>query len=395
MAKVNAEIAKRLKAMGIKTTKEDDARKELLAMLKKEGIEGMEDEDTDVLIEMAESFQEDGDSADAEGEEEVPEETEAESEDEGEENPSEQEAEEGLAEEAAEEETAEAEESEEEEEPEPEAEEEEESEQEGDEYDQMDRKALKKVLKDNGIGFKVYKSTTDDEIRNAIRTAMKAREDAGKVKPKKAAKKTTPKAKAVKLNPKANDDDKEVFYKALGKLFPKDKYNYAWVSSAGVTIKAVGKNFNRGLILIENASVQPDKSITCNVYFLTMGKKTDVLDAQDIEYAMSWNNLPFIKHITLDEVVELVTKLFDNITEGIDKIDKRLGESRKKMEETLKKTAKKSAPKAKKAEPEAEAEEEEEPEADEETEEEEAHLSQKKAAVKKTAAKKAVKKAKK
>ena len=393
MAKVNAEIAKRLKAMGIKTTKEDDARKELLAMLKKEGIEGMEDEDTDVLIEMAESFQEDGDSADAEGEEEVPEETEAEGEDEGEENPSEQEAEEGLAEEAAEEEAAEAEETEEEEEPEPEAEEEE-PEQEGDEYDQMDRKALKKVLKDNGIGFKVYKSTTDDEIRNAIRTAMKAREDAGKVKPKKAAKKTAPKAKAVKLNPKANDDDKEVFYKALGKLFPKDKYNYAWVSSAGVTIKAVGKNFNRGLILIENASVQPDKSITCNVYFLTMGKKTDVLDAQDIEYAMSWNNLPFIKHITLDEVVELVTKLFDNITEGIDKLDKRLGESRKKMEETLKKTAKKSAPKAKKAEPEAEAEEEEEPEADEETEEEEAPKP-KKAAVKKTAAKKAVKKAKK
>lgn len=388
MAKVNAEIAKRLKAMGIKTTNEDDARKELLAMLKKEGIEGMEDEDTDVLIEMAESFQEDGDSADADGEEEVPEETDAEAEDEGEENPSEQEAEEGLAEEAAEEEAAEAEESEEEEEPEPE---EEEPEQEGDEYDQMDRKALKKVLKDNGIGFKVYKSTTDDEIRNAIRTAMKAREEAGKVKPKKAAKKTTPKAKAVKLNPKANDDDKEIFYKALGKLFPKDKYNYAWVSSAGVTIKAVGKNFNRGLILIENASVQPDKSITCNVYFLTMGKKTDVLDAQDIEYAMSWNNLPFIKHITLDEVVELVTKLFDNITEGIDKLDKRLGESRKKMEETLKKTAKKSAPKTKKAEPEPEAEEEEEPEA----EAEEEAPKPKKAAVKKTATKKVVKKAKK
>lgn len=386
MAKVNAEIAKRLKAMGIKTTNEDDARKELLAMLKKEGIEGMEDEDTDVLIEMAESFQEDGDSADAEGEEEVPEETDAESEDEGEENPSEQEAEEGLAEEAAEEEAAEAE----EEEPEAEAEEEE-PEREGDEYDQMDRKALKKVLKDNGIGFKVYKSTTDDEIRNAIRTAMKAREDAGKVKPKKAAKKTTPKAKAVKLNPKANDDDKEVFYKALGKLFPKDKYNYAWVSSAGVTIKAVGKNFNRGLILIENASVQPDKSITCNVYFLTMGKKTDVLDAQDIEYAMSWNNLPFIKHITLDEVVELVTKLFDNITEGIDKLDKRLGESRKKMEETLKKTAKKSVPKAKKTEPEPEAEEEEEPEA----EDEEEAPKPKKAVVKKTATKKVVKKAKK
>lgn len=388
MAKVNAEIAKRLKAMGIKTTNEDDARKELLAMLKKEGIEGMEDEDTDVLIEMAESFQEDGDSDNAEGEEEVPEETDAESEDEGEENPSEQEAEEGLAEEAAEEEAAEAEESEEEEKPESE---EEEPEQEGDEYDQMDRKALKKVLKDNGIGFKVYKSTTDDEIRNAIRTAMKAREEAGKVKPKKAAKKTTPKAKAVKLNPKANDDDKEVFYKALGKLFPKDKYNYAWVSSAGVTIKAVGKNFNRGLILIENASVQPDKSITCNVYFLTMGKKTDVLDAQDIEYAMSWNNLPFIKHITLDEVVELVTKLFDNITEGIDKLDKRLGESRKKMEETLKKTAKKSAPKTKKAEPEPEAEEEEEPEA----EAEEEAPKPKKAAVKKTATKKVVKKAKK
>ena len=50
-----------------------------------------------------------------------------------------------------------------------EVEEEEELEGEGDVFDEMDRSALKKELKSRGVDFKVYQSTTDDEIRAALR----------------------------------------------------------------------------------------------------------------------------------------------------------------------------------------------------------------------------------
>ena len=50
-------------------------------------------------------------------------------------------------------------------------EEEEPLEEEGDELDELDRSALKKILVAEGVEFKVYQSTTDDAIRNAIRAA--------------------------------------------------------------------------------------------------------------------------------------------------------------------------------------------------------------------------------
>ena len=60
--KISDAIAKQLKKLGIKNVKtEDDAREKLLAILEKNGIEGMEDEDTESLIDMAESFIEDDD----------------------------------------------------------------------------------------------------------------------------------------------------------------------------------------------------------------------------------------------------------------------------------------------------------------------------------------------
>ena len=64
MAKMNAEIAKRVKALGINAKTEDDAREKLLGILNENGIEGMEEEDTDTLIEIAESFVEEGGSSD-------------------------------------------------------------------------------------------------------------------------------------------------------------------------------------------------------------------------------------------------------------------------------------------------------------------------------------------
>jgi len=55
--KLDAGVAKQLKALGIKkVTTEEDAKKKLCEILEKEGIEGMDDESLDTLIGMVESF---------------------------------------------------------------------------------------------------------------------------------------------------------------------------------------------------------------------------------------------------------------------------------------------------------------------------------------------------
>ena len=67
---LSAVLAKRLNAMGIKVKTDDEARKKLLKVLSDNGIDGMEDETIDVLIDMAESFVEDETSEEEEKSEE-------------------------------------------------------------------------------------------------------------------------------------------------------------------------------------------------------------------------------------------------------------------------------------------------------------------------------------
>ena len=141
--KMNAETAKRVKALGINANDEETAREKLLGILNDNGIEGMEDEDTATLIEIAESFVEDGASA-----AEVPDETES------------KDAEaEALADEADAEDEAESE------------DEKDSKTEDEDKFASMDRTALKAYIKENGLEVKVKKSWSDDDIRDAIRTA--------------------------------------------------------------------------------------------------------------------------------------------------------------------------------------------------------------------------------
>ena len=353
--KMNAETAKRVKALGINAKDEETAREKLLGILNDNGIEGMEDEDTATLIEIAESFVEDGASA-----AEVPDETESED--------AEAEA---LADEAGAEDEAET-------EDETESEDEEDSETEDeDKLAFMDRTALKAYIKENGLEVKVKKSWSDDDIRDAIRTA-EADEEAEEEShveeapapkaapaPKKAAEKkaTTKKAskdegekkigkRGLKLDPKNNESDR-VEFEALKELFPEGEYAYAWVASAGVTIKHIGKNSQRAILLIENCSKQADGSVKCNLYLPTFTKQTDVLDEAGVEYEKCWSGAPFIKGTTMAESIEIIKSLMTYITATVQKIDKRLGENRAKMEESLNKKAdkkadKKAAPAAKK-----------------------------------------------
>ena len=345
--KMNAETAKRVKALGINAKDEETAREKLLGILNDNGIEGMEDEDTATLIEIAESFVEDGASA-------------AEAEDKAETEDAEAEA---LADEADAEDEAET---------EADAEDEEDSETEDeDKLASMDRTALKAYIKENGLEVKVKKSWSDDDIRDAIRTAEadeEAEEEshveeapAPKAAPKKAAEKkaTTKKAskdegekkigkRGLKLDPKNNESDR-VEFEALKELFPEGEYAYAWVASAGVTIKHIGKNSQRAILLIENCSKQADGSVKCNLYLPTFTKQTDVLDEAGVEYEKCWSGAPFIKGTTMAESIEIIKSLMTYITATVQKIDKRLGENRAKMEENLNKKAdKKAAPAEKK-----------------------------------------------
>ena len=350
--KMNAETAKRVKALNINAKNEEEARESLLAILNENGIEGMEEEDTDTLIEIAESFVEEGAAA--------PEAPEA---DDANDDANDDADEDALAEEVEAEEAAEetAEETD-----------------EGDQFDAMDRTALKNYIKEQGLDIKVKKSWSDDVLRDEIRkaTAEDAKPEAEEEKEtapaapaKKAEKKETvkkadkaPKAekaekkvgkRGTKIDPKNNEEDRKVF-DCLHELFPEDEYIYAWVSSAGVTIKHRGKNSQRAMVLIENCSRQADDSIKCNLYLLTFTKQTAVLDEAGIEYEICWSNAPFMKGITLDEAVNIITTLMPHITATVQKIDKRLGENRAKMEESLAKKsapapAKKTAPATKKA----------------------------------------------
>ena len=329
--KMNAEITKRVRALGIKANDEETAREALLEILNNNGIEGMEEEDTDTLIEIAESFVEEGAAnSDDTSEENAPEEETATAD------------EDALAEEVEaedveeEEETAEAE--------------------SGDEFDDMDRSELKTFIKGRELEIKVKKSWSDDDIRNEIRSALaeasteeEAEETAAPVEEKKSApakKSATKTEKKVskrgtkKLDPKNNAEDRKVF-DCLKDLFPEGEYAYAWIASAGVTVKHIGKNSQRAMVSIESCSLQADGSIKCNMYLSTFSKQTTVLDEAGIEYEICWSGAPFMKGITLKSAVETLKVLMPNITATVQKIDKKLGENRAKMEENL---AKKTAP---------------------------------------------------
>lgn len=332
MAKSNLtkEQVKRLNALNISTKSDDAARKGIIELLAQNDVDGMDDEDMDTLLDLAESLIPDGAAA-------APADATADADD--------AEAKE-LAQEAEAEESADDAE---------EAESEEESE--GDEFDGMDRNGLKKYIKENGLEVKVFKSDSDDDIRAKIRAAVAApaaeeeKPAAPAKKEKKApvAKKAAEKAekkptakRGVKLDPQNNEDDMKTLKDALTKLFPEDEFRYDAVKSAGVTIKHKGQNSNRALVLIENCSLQADGSIKCNLYFLTLAKNLEVLDNADIAYEKCWSGAPFIKGTTLAEAVETIDAVKEHLTAQVKKIDKRLGENRAKMEEGL---AKKSAAK--------------------------------------------------
>lgn len=301
--KIDAALAKQLKNIGITAKTEDDAREKLLKALEKEGIEGMEEESTDTLIEMVESFKLTDDSEPEE------EETEEEGDDDAEANE--------LADEV------EAEDVEDEE-----LEEDDDTEEEVEEEEETPAPAPKKAEK---------------KAAAAPKKAETPKKEAKKAAPAK--KETAAKAKkrGNKLDPRNVEADREPLQPIID-MFG-DEYDVDWLTSNGGTIKHAGKNGKRGVVSIENLTRQEDGEVTCNLYLLTMKNETNVLEEKGIEYQLCWTKAPMMKCITLTEVKEILEQVFENITGAVKKIDKRLGENRKKMEESLQKSDKKAATK--------------------------------------------------
>ena len=320
--KIDSAIAERLTALGIKAKNEEEARTKLLKILADNDIDGMEEEDTDSLLDMAESMV-DVESTDL-------------SDDDDDRSEDEREADE-LAEEVAEEDGDEV-----------EDDSEDEDEEDDDDEDEAPAKPAKKAAT-------AKKSAAPAK---AAKTAKKAEK---KEPAKKAEKK--PSKRGVKLDPMHNEDDRKAF-KFLKKFFPTDKYEYRWLATNGVTIKYKGANSSRAMVLIETCSKQDNGDITCNMYLLTFSKSLQQLDDKGVEYELCWNGAPFLRGITFTEVEETITELLDLMEETVSKIDKRLGDNRKKMEDSLKKTTKKETAKkaTKTAEPEDEDEEDDEDE---------------------------------
>lgn len=348
--KLSAAMAKRLKSMGVNVKTEEDARKKLLAVLEKEGIEGMDDEDLDTLIDMAGSFLEGSEDEEETEEEETEEEETDDSEDE---------------------------------------EEEEEDDDEKDANDLADEVEEEKPEEDSEEEETDDEEDSEEEEKPAKKSSKKeTKKPAAKKEEKKpAAKKPT--KRGVKLDPKNNEEDQDAF-NPLRKLFSEKEYVFTWLSNNGVTIKYIGKNGKRGICTIENCTKKTDGTIICNLYLLTMTKETDKLDDMGIAYDLCWTKAPFMKGITLEEAIEILEKVFDIVTSFVTTVDKRLGANRKKMEENLEKGSKKTSAKKKVEKPAPEPEEEEEEEEDDEEE-----VKEEKKPAKKSAAKKPAKKAKK
>lgn len=354
--KLSAAFAKQLKGMGFNCKSEEDARKQLLDALEKEGIDGMEDESLQTLIDMVSGWR------DTEDPDEDVDETE---EDEEEVDEDEQDAED-LADEVEEEDAEdegnddESDETEEDEEEADDAEEEEPEE---------EQKPAKKATKKT-----VAKKSEEPEKKAATTT-------------KKAAEKKPSKRNSKKLDPKNNEDDRQALIDAFSKMFPTDTYLYAFVIN-GVSIKYIGKNSKRGVFLYDNLTRHEDGTISGNLYLNTMTKETDKLDELGIDYQLCWTNAPFVKAVTIDEANDILEKVFEIITSFVNKVDKRLGDNRKKMEESLEKVGKKSekpvAKKNTKPAPEPDDDEEE----DDGVEEQEVKKPVKKTVTKKSVAKK-------
>lgn len=117
-----------------------------------------------------------------------------------------------------------------------------------------------------------------------------------------------PVSKSTKLNPKNDLNDRTAF-DVFHALFPENEFTYAWLATNGVTIKYPATRPQRGIVTLENCTLRPDGSITCNMYLLTMAKQTSILEERNIPYKPCWTGAPSMNGITFDRALEILHDL--------------------------------------------------------------------------------------
>lgn len=292
--KLSADLAANLNKLGIKAKTEEEAHEKLIAILEKNGIEGMEDESLTALIDMADAF-----LNDSEDEEEEVEETEDDEVDD--------------------------------------TEEEEDDETDSEEVEADDDEAMDELANEVEAD-----DAEAEEAKKEEKKAKKAEKPEKKAEKKTAEKKQRKSSKnGVKLNPKTNVEDREALA-TLREIFPEKDYEFNWIEG-GVTIKHIGKNSKRAVLSVYDLARKDDGTVIFTLLFNTMTKEVEKLEELGLEYSVSnWTKQPFIKNVTPEYAKEVIGMLLETILGFIGKLDKRLGENRKKMEENLKKNEKKS-----------------------------------------------------
>ena len=294
--KLSADLAANLNKLGIKAKTEEEAHEKLIAILEKNGIEGMEDESLTALIDMADAF-----LNDSEEEEEVEETEDDEVDDTEEEEDDETDSEEVEA----------------------------------DDDEAMDELA-DEVEADDAEAEEAKKEEKKEEKK-----AKKAEKPEKKSEKKTTEKKQRKSKNGVKLNPKTNVEDREALA-TLREIFPEKDYEFNWIEG-GVTIKHIGKNSKRAVLSVYDLARKDDGTVIFTLLFNTMTKEVEKLEELGLEYSVSnWTKQPFIKNVTPEYAKEVIGMLLETILGFVGKLDKRLGENRKKMEENLKKNEKKS-----------------------------------------------------
>jgi hypothetical protein len=289
MANFAKDNAARLKTVGIVAKNEQEAREKMLKFLAQQEMDGVDDEDSETLLELCETWAE-----------EVEEETA-------------EEVEEETAEEVDEVEEVD----------------------ELEEADEVDPKVV-------AAGKKAAQAKKAAEAK---KTAEK--KAATEKKTEKKEKSTSPKTR--KLNINSKDDLK--LYDPLKEVFPTAKYEYNFLTNGGVTILKIAKNAKFPVCGFDTVKVEADGSLKGSFYFNAFRKKKEDLAevVGEREIFTTWSKLPYVKGVTIEDAIEFCTsEQFQKVLKSFEAKDKQLGESREKMEKQIEEKNKKVAEASKK-----------------------------------------------
>ncbi len=317
MSKLSKKQKEQLDQIGLTCKTVEDAQKQVAELLAKEGLDGMDEDPLDELLEIAVEVVPATTTPDEDDDEE----------DEDEESANDEEEE---YDEAADED-------------------EDEDEDEDDEIniDDMDRTELKALIKSEKMGIKVAKKWSDDDIRDAIRSEFLDEEDeeeAPVAKPKKPAAKPTGKKDKPAAKPtgkkdafsKENADHVVMITDSFGEAFPDLEFK---ILKRGFTAYLPLKSAKRAVFNFDYLTLKDD-TMQGNLFLNAikgLDEANEMVTAEGFEIKGYNRSLTYIPKLTIEEAIEILTTddLVDEMKKKLGHQDKKAVANRKKMEEAM------------------------------------------------------------